>query len=514
MFQFERSKFDEPVAAMPAEVVRPAQAGAPMSVGMLVARLWRGKWWALGCAIVMVVAALVFSAVVKPSYEASALVYIDPQDLQLLQNDISSRAPSGDSGAMFVESQSRIMQSDGVLGDVVAKLGLATDPEFQSKVKDPDPTGKLAQQGAIDNLSAAVRVVHADRTYVVEIYARSEDAQKAAQIANAIVASYLALRETQRAQQAASATSAIDARLADLRDDLSAKEQAVDQFKIANGIVAANGQNLIESRLNDANTALSAAQKAMDDAKTQLDQIASANSNPAQFLSSPVALASPDLVRLRGDYDAANAALQTETATLGPKHPSVIRARGQVKSVSGSIAAMAARLKTSAKLQYDNAVADYTAAQAVVHALTTTFQTSDSAQIQLAQLQREADSSKAVYEDALLRSQQTREQEQINTTNVQVISDATPPVQKRFPPRITVLLPIAVALGLALGLGLSFLMDFVPFGVIRKPKAAKPAKAEKPARPAAAPVAATPRPAAGLRRLAALPDREAGHRAK
>ena len=512
MFQFEMSKFNQPAATeVVGDVVRPAGA-ASASVAMLIARLWRGKWWALGTAVVMVIAALVFSVVVKPSYEASALVYIDPQDLQLLQNDISSRPPSGDSGAMFVESQSRIMQSDGVLGDVVAKLGLATDPEFMSKAKDPDPTGKLAEQGAIDNLSGAVRVVHADRTYVIEIYARSEDSAKAARIANAIVDSYLSLRETQRAQQAASATSAIEQRLSDLRDDLSSKEQAVDKFKVANGIVAANGQNLVESRLNDANTALSAAQKAMDDAKTQLDQIGTAGSNPAQFLSSPAALASPDLVRLRGDYDAAVAALQTETATLGPKHPTVIRARGQVKSVSASIAAMAARLRTSAKLQYDNAVADYNSATAAVQTLTTSFQSNDSAQIQLAQLQREADSSKAVYEDALLRSQQTREQEQINTANVQVISQATPPVQKRFPPRITVLIPLAVALGLALGLGLSFLMDFLPVSVKRAAKVAKPVKAERPARPAAAP-AATPRPAAGLRRLAALPDREAGHRA-
>lgn len=494
MFQFDNTRFGEAAGTKSAPVAK-----REMSVGQLVARLWRSKYWALAGGILLVAAALAFSVLVKPSYEASALVYIDPQDLQLLQNDISSRPPSGDSGAMFVESQSRIMQSDEVMRDVVTKLGLLSDPEFASKQKDGD--AGLTLQGTIDNLSGAVRVVHADRTYVIEIYARSEDPHKAAQIANAVVDSYLAVREGQRVQQAASATDALERRLAALRDDVTAQEDAVDKFKAANGIVTANGSSLIESRLSDANAAVSAVQRAMDEAKTRLAQLDIAKTDPVQFLASPDAMSSPDLQRLRGEYDLAVAALQTETATLGPKHPSVIRAQGQVNSVSRSIATMANRLRTSAKLQYDNAVADYTAAVAAVKTLTATAQSSDSAQVQLRQLERDAESSKAVYEDALLRSRQTREQEQINTANVQVISEATAPIQKRFPPRLTVLIPLAVALGLALGAGLSVALEIWPVRLKRAAPKAKPAKTT--------PV--DPVPArGGILRYAALPDREQG----
>jgi uncharacterized protein involved in exopolysaccharide biosynthesis len=492
MFQFDVSK------------VRPSDAaGAPraeMSVLQLLGRLWRGKYWALAGAVLAVAAALLFSAVVKPSYEASALVYIDPQDLQLLQNDIASRPPSGDSGAMFVESQSRIMQSDQVMRDVVSKLGLATDPEFESKAKGDDP--ELALQGTIDNLSSAVRVVHADRTYVIEIYARSEDPHKAAAIANAVVDSYLSVRETQRTQQAASASDALEQRLAALRDDVTAKEDAVDKFKAANGLVTANGTSLIDSRLTDANGTVSAAQRAMDEAKTQLAQIDVAKTDPAQFLSSPAALASADLQRLRGEYDQAVAALQTETATLGPKHPNVVRAQGQVNSVSRSITTMANRLRTSAKLQYDTAVADYNAAVSSVKTLTTTAQSNDTAQVQLRQLERDSESSRAVYEDALLRSRQTRAQEQINTANVQVISQATAPIQKRFPPRLTVLVPLAIAIGLALGAGLSLMLQTWPVQLKRTPK---PVKSKAPAPDKVAPMRGS------LRRYAALPDREQGN---
>jgi succinoglycan biosynthesis transport protein ExoP len=506
MFQFDMAKFGRTPATE-----EPAAPGArAMSVSELLVRLWRGKYWALAGAVVMVAAALLFSAVVKPSYESSALIYIDPQDLQLLQNDISSRPPTGDSGAMFVESQSRIMQSAEVMRDVVDKLHLATDPEFASKTKDADASGEMALQGTIDNLSSAVHVVHADRTYVIEIYARSEDAQKAARIANAVVDSYLSVREAQRVQQASTATASIERRLGELRNDLTAKEQAVDQFKAANGIVAANGQSLIENRLNDANTGVSNAQRAMDEARTRMAQLDLAKSDPIQFLSSPEAMASPDLVRLRGEYDQAMAELQTETATLGPKHPTVVRSRGQVNSVSRSITTTANRLRTSAKLEYDSAVADYNAAIAALKTLTTAFQSSDSALVQMRQLVSDADSSRAVYQDALLRSRQTREQEQVNTANVQVISQATAPIQKRFPPRLTVLIPLAIALGLAVGTGLSLLSHLLP---VRQPRQATTRiKLEKADKAAPAPVPASPAPRqGGLRRYAALPDRGAGN---
>ena len=126
--------------------------------------------------------------------------------------------------------------------------------------------------------------------------------------------------------------------------------------------------------------------------------------------------------------------------------------------------------------------------------------------MQLRQLERDAESSRAVYEDALLRSRQTREQEQVNTANVQVISEAAAPIQKRFPPRLTVLVPLAIAAGLALGLGLSQVLLLMP---PRRPRLkATPKEAGAPVAPAAA-TPPPPRPR-GLRRYAGLPDRGRG----
>lgn len=491
MFQFDKPQLNQ-------SAVRSAPAQAQTDqFGLWLSRVWRAKLWIGVCAVLAVGAALAFNFLVKPSYEASSLIYIDPQDLQVLPNDINARGATGDSGAMFVQSQARILQSGELFRDVVVKLGLQAYPEFASKVQGPDPTGDMALQGAIDNLSAAVRIVQADRTYVVEIFARSESPQRAAAIANAIVDSYLVIRDIQRARLADATASAIERRLDELRQELAGKEQAVDQFKIANGIVAANGQTLIEARLNDANTAVSAAQLAMNEAKARLEQLDVARSDALMLLSSPDALASPDLQRLRGEYEQAAAALQSDASMYGAKHPSVIRAQAQMNAVSRSISATASRLWTAAKLQYDTAVANYNEAVKALGALTVEYQSTDGALVQLRLLEQEVASSRAVYEDALLRSRQTREQQQINTANVQVISPATAPVQKRFPPKLTVLIPLALAAGMALGAGLGVLWQLS--GLRRARKAVNaPQKT-------ATPVSIRPATQkSGLRRLAAL----------
>ncbi|HTM77211.1 MAG TPA: GNVR domain-containing protein, partial [Devosia sp.] len=74
--------------------------------------------------------------------------------------------------------------------------------------------------------------------------------------------------------------------------------------------------------------------------------------------------------------------------------------------------------------------------------------------VRLRQLEREAEASRAVYQDALLRSRETAEQARIDTLNAQVVSQAAPPASRSFPPKLTLLLPVALIFGLFAGAGI------------------------------------------------------------
>ena len=55
--------------------------------------------------------------------------------------------------------------------------------------------------------------------------------------------------------------------------------------------------------------------------------------------------------------------------------------------------------------------------------------------VRLRELQRDVDASRAVFKSFLLRANEMREQERMDTSNVRVISNATFPAEKIWPPR-------------------------------------------------------------------------------
>ncbi|MGE0232396.1 MAG: GumC family protein [Flavobacteriaceae bacterium] len=481
MFQYGGSRIDDASGGGGLH-----SGGAAWSVADIARGLWRARYWAVIGGVVCVLAAFALSKTVRPSYEASAQVYVDPQDLQLLRNDISPNLTPGDSGAAFIESQARIMESAGVLRAVVRRLDLAYDREFVgrqsligkllSPMREELISDEELEQSAVDALAKKVHVVRADRTYFIEIYARAETAEKAADIANAIVSTYMELREKQRAEQAEQASSSLEQRLDVLRAAVRTNEEAVERFKTLNNIVVTSAGTLVEKRLGEANLAVSNAERAMDEARAELDQLNLMKDNPTLFLSSPAATKSADMLRLRGEYERAAAELATLGATLGPRHPARIRAQSQIDAVSRSIGQEVARLRSNAQLEYDRAKAEHAAAETALERLTDTYQTSDNARVQLRQLEREAESSRAVYEEALLRSRETREQGQINTINMQVISKASPPLYKRFPPRLAVLLPLALMIGICGGAALGLMVQMLRFNALgERSGGAKPA---------------------------------------
>jgi len=440
----------------------------------LALRLWKAKFWALGGAIAFALACLVIMPLIKPVYEASAQIYIDPQDLQLLKNDLTPAVSGGDVGVIIAESQVRVMQSASVLRQVVKDLDLTRDEGFgsgggsflsslfgASSQTTVDPT-----EQAVESLEKNISVVREDRTYIITVYARSSSPTRAAEIANAVVNAYLQVRDTQRTGQANIAADTLDSRLAALQAAVKTHEDAVEKFRNDNNIVDTNGVDLTESRLGQNNANISAAEDAMNKRKVEYDQLHDLLSHPEQFLSSPIATASPDLMRLRGDLERANAQLTTLEVTLGDRHPRILTAKGEVSAARNAINAEMNRLARNANIAYKQAQSDYETAVNALKPLVARVQDIDAARVQLRQLQREADSARAVYEEALTRSRQTREQGLVNTLNAQIITMASTPLRRKSPPSAKVMLLLSIGfgacLGLALGVGYDVLRETRP----------------------------------------------------
>ncbi len=66
-----------------------------------------------------------------PKYSASAQLYVDPRELQLVDRELTPRAQDVSGLAMVVESQARLITSNNVLLQVIQEhRHLDKDPEF------------------------------------------------------------------------------------------------------------------------------------------------------------------------------------------------------------------------------------------------------------------------------------------------------------------------------------------------------------------------------------------------
>jgi Mrp family chromosome partitioning ATPase len=79
----------------------------------------------------------------------------------------------------------------------------------------------------------------------------------------------------------------------------------------------------------------------------------------------------------------------------------------------------------------------------------------------LRELERDVQANRAVYEAFLMRARETGEQGRVDTKNIQVISWATAPLKRSFPPSNTLLALAALMFGLAAGSGIVITRDFL-----------------------------------------------------
>src|SRR6185503_8917048 len=107
-----------------------ARADDQSPPGEIFTVLWRRRIWIALGTLFGLIAAIAFLALVTPKYTAVAQLLIDPNDLRVVDNQVTSSSTPSDANTAYVESQVRVLTSDNVLRKVIATHHLDNDPEF------------------------------------------------------------------------------------------------------------------------------------------------------------------------------------------------------------------------------------------------------------------------------------------------------------------------------------------------------------------------------------------------
>ena len=460
--------FSTPIRGEPVQVTLPRDLARDPDARTIARRLWRGASFIVLGALFMVASAVAILGLLTPSYTSSIQVLIDPSDLRVVDNDVTARVPQADSGTSLAESQARVIQSENVLRRVIQKLHLDEDEEY-AKPDSDNPVlvwtktalGMMPPAGsrdpaniALDTLTQKLTVRRAERTYVIEVGVQSREPEKAARIANAIGEAYFAEEAGARNEAARRTSDALAGRLTSLRRDVEQAEGQVVRFREDNQLVVSSGRLLTDQQLGDLNQQLVTASIKTAESRSRLEQarkMKNADANTAL----PEMLQSLEMQALRQQYATLSRNTAELATRLGERHPAMAEQYAQQRDLQRLIQREKERIIETSQKDHDRAIASETAIRRNLDRAKTETVASDRANVGLRELERTLEARRGVYEAFLRRAREASEQERLNSTNVRIISAATPARQRTWPPSPKIVLPVALVLGILMGAGIA-----------------------------------------------------------
>lgn len=442
--------------------------------------LWlrRGWLWIVGATILCVMGAFVYAQTASPRYTVYTDLVIDPANLQVVNDDVFGSNLLRDSQLLEVESKMRVLTSRNVLARVIDSMNLTQDPEFAK----PTTVGRLKNivLGTSQNearqadmlstmraLSERVEARREERSFVVSLSVYTEDPLKSVALSDAIVDAFEKEVFESAAQSAGRVAAALNQRMDDLRRNVTDAEAKVAEFKRRHGLQSQNGELVSTQLAAELNTQVLAAQQHYIELETRYRQMQEAIA--VGRTSTASVFVSPTMTALRQEYNAAVVQLNSLKLTYGARHPRITAANSDLETLKASILDEARRIVDIAKSDMQQAKSALDELQNKSSEQQSKVYTDNDSQVELRDLERDARAKAALYETHLARAQQITEQQQINTSNIRVISRALPPKSRSWPPRTMILLAAGAFAGLGIGIGIALL-----FGLLRVLRQSQP----------------------------------------
>lgn len=306
---------------------------------------------------------LVYAKSMPPTFIAETSLLVEARKVPVFSN-----APIYDEGLLDgsgIETQIEILRSDKNLAAVIDKLHLLEVPEFTTPTNGVvarlrsfvdgyfgasenggrtlgTPQPDVLKTQAIELLKSRLEVWRVGLSYVVAIRFRASDRARAADVANAITAAYIDGQRDMRSEGTLGASTWMQERLAELRQQSSAADQVVLEFKFKNKIITTQGNLLNDQELAALNTELAAARERSAEARARLDRIEAvikANQvDPRSAATVSDTSSSTVVSKLRSEFLDLSARIADWSARYGAKHQAVLNLQRKLQDVSAAIA--------------------------------------------------------------------------------------------------------------------------------------------------------------------------------
>lgn len=410
-----------------------APRGLADMVGLTAAKnMFRRRMWliTIGAAVAAV---LTFAIIMlQPRvYTATSMLMLNQAPAATAANQISP-----------IEAEVALLRSPALMNELAAALGM-----------DGQQTPGLAE-----DLARAITVTPRPESGIIEIQARSSTAQRAQLIANTYSDVYLASQMNMGANSAVTENSWLSRRLAELREDVQTKEDALNAFRLEAGIASPDDAVIPEPQGENIQAQLSAAQSELSDREARLRQFTDLRSSGASLEAIANAANSAAINSLRErDTDISRRQQDLENRYL-PTHPAVQAIQAERRDLDAQIQREAQRAQSSMEADVSRARSRVQALQAARRSAAPTpapVANNGNTQQRLRDLEQQAQEARALYESFIERSQNSADQSQLSAPTTRLLSAAALPGQPSSPQlRFALLMMLAAGLLVGFGAGL------------------------------------------------------------
>lgn len=411
---------------------------------LVMRRRWRSL---LGGSLLGLAAGAGYLVVTPPQYVASALLSVEQRHSTVPGGEPIINDPSG-SGS-FVDSRVELLKSDRLplslvrSGQVKAEEGTS----FLGPLLDVFGLGGDGSsiEAETQELQRNLHVERLGQTSMIRISYTAEDRQRAADVANTVARAFLEDQEASRARAEERAGTWLEGRIADVRAEAESAERRLQQFKADHGFIDSGTGFLEEKQVGEISSQLSIARSGTAEAKARLDWIERARAEPHGEALPMAVLKDAGIAKLYAEM----IQVEKNEAEIASKLPSTNKAldiiRGEKGRIMVAITGELQRLAAAYRSEYSIARSRDASLGKQLDELVAKANGRNEMKGDLSELESAARVSRDLYDKLLERRLAMSQVDAFPLSRVEVVAEATPPLQKSHPRSLFVLALAAVA---------------------------------------------------------------------
>lgn len=449
-----------------------------LAIAAVLQVLRRQKWFIAAFAAVGAGLGALYCAIATPQYTADADLLIDSQQARALEFSSSPMTETMD--AATIDSQVEVLRSESISKAVIKEMKLveaakeviaAREDGFLSRAlgsmlpflfRSTPKSDYEIERGVINDFASRLKVERVGRSYVISLSYRAPKADLAADITNHLAEAYIVNQLESKYQATRRASVWLQDRIAELRDQALAADRAVQDFKSKNDIVDTQRGLVSDQQLAELNTQLVTARTATAEAQARYERVDSIVKQGVLAGTSEEAvsevLTNEVISRLRNQYLDAVKREAEWSKRYGADHVAVVNLRSEIKGLQRSLFTELSRIAETYKSDLEIARARENSLSKSLETLVAQAKLTGQAQVELRELESNAQSYRALYDNFLQRFMQATQQQSFPITEARVITQASPPL-KPSQPKVLMIVAGGLVAGIGIGFGAAMLRE-------------------------------------------------------